>query len=89
LPRVDFREPDKLIGTNTVGSVQSGLFYGALSLIDGMIERLVQKLGPETKVIATGGQASLIAAQSRYLKVIDENLTLDGLEMIWTRNARP
>jgi len=89
LPRVDFREPDKLIGTNTVGSVQSGLFYGALSLIDGMIERLMGKLGPETKVIATGGQASLIAAQSRYLKVIDENLTLDGLEIIWTRNRRP
>ena len=89
LPRVDFREPDKLIGTNTVGSVESGLFYGALSLIDGMIERLVQKLGPETKVIGTGGQANLITAQSRYLKVIDENLTLDGLEIIWKRIARP
>ncbi len=89
LPRVDFREPDKLIGTNTVGSVESGLFYGALSLIDGMIERLVQKLGPDTKVIATGGQANLIAAQSRYLKVIDENLTLDGLEIIWKRIGRP
>ncbi len=89
LPRVDFREPEKLIGTNTVGSVQSGLFYGALSLIDGTIERLVQKLGPETKVIGTGGQAGLIATQSRYLKTIDENLTLDGLEIIWTRHARP
>ena len=89
LPRVDFREPDKLIGTNTVGSVESGLFYGALSLIDGMIERLVQKLGPETKVIATGGQANLISAQSRYLKTIDENLTLDGLEIIWKRIPRP
>ncbi|HTM47084.1 MAG TPA: type III pantothenate kinase [Bryobacteraceae bacterium] len=89
LPRVEFREPEKLIGTNTVGSVQSGLFYGALSLIDGTIERLVQELGNETKVVGTGGQAGLIAPQSKYLKTIDENLTLDGLEIIWTRHARP
>jgi len=85
LPRVDFREPEKLIGTNTVGSVQSGLYYGALGLIDGMIERLLQKLGPDTKVIATGGQAPLISRDSRYLKIVDENLTLAGLELIWNR----
>jgi len=88
LPRVDFREPAKLIGTNTVGSVQSGLFYGALGMIDGTIDRIVQELGPETKIIATGGQAKLISQQSRYLKVIDENLTLDGLEILWNRTAR-
>jgi type III pantothenate kinase len=85
LPRVEFREPEKLIGTNTVGSLQSGLYYGALGMIDGMIERLVAELGPETKVVTTGGQARLIARGSRYLKLIDENLTLEGLEMIWTR----
>ena len=85
LPRVDFREPEKLIGTNTVGSMQSGLYYGALGMIDGVIERLMGALGPDTKVIATGGQARLIARSSRYLKVIDENLTLEGLEMIWSR----
>src|SRR5712671_6293874 len=56
LPRVDFREPEKLIGTNTVGSVQSGLYYGALGMIDGIVDRLVDELGPDTKVIATGGQ---------------------------------
>jgi len=80
-----FREPEKLIGTNTVGSIQSGLYYGALGMIDGVIERLVGALGPNTKVIATGGQAQLIARSSRYLKVIDEHLTLEGLEMIWSR----
>jgi type III pantothenate kinase len=85
LPRVDFREPEKLIGTNTVGSMQSGLYYGALGMIDGVIERLLGALGPNTKIIATGGQARLIARSSRYLKVIDENLTLEGLEMIWSR----
>jgi type III pantothenate kinase len=51
-----------------------------------MIERLVEKLGPGTKAIATGGQARLISRDSRYLKVVDENLTLEGLEMIWSRD---
>ena len=75
LPRVDFREPNQLIGTNTVGSIQSGLYYGALGMIDSIIERLLEKLGPETNVIGTGGQARLISNDSRYLKTIDENLT--------------
>jgi len=85
LPRVDFREPQKLIGTNTVGSVQSGLYYGALGMIDGMIERLLGTLGKDTKVVATGGQARMISRASKYLKIVDENLTLEGLEMIWHR----
>jgi type III pantothenate kinase len=85
LPRVDFQEPEKLIGTNTVGSVQSGLYYGALGMIDGIIERLLVPLGEGAKVVATGGQARMIARSSRYLKLIDENLTLEGLEMIWSR----
>jgi len=89
LPRVDFREPRKLIGTNTVGSVQSGLYYGALGMIDGIVERLMQELGADTRVIATGGQAQLIARGSQRLKMVDENLTLDGLEIIWNRIARP
>ena len=89
LPRVDFREPEKLIGTNTVASVQSGLYYGALGMIDGMVERLMKELGPQTRIVATGGQARLISRGSRYLKVIDENLTLEGLEIIWNRVVRP
>lgn len=88
LPRVDFRQPAKLIGTNTVGSVQSGLYYGALGMIDGMIERLVEQLGADTKVIATGGQAQLISRDSRYLKIIDENLTLEGLQILWARSLK-
>ncbi len=88
LPLVDFREPKKLIGTNTVGSIQSGLYYGSIGLIDGIIERLVAQLGRETRLVATGGQAELIVRGSRYLKGIDENLTLEGLQMIWDRSRR-
>src|SRR5579863_10663515 len=85
LPLVDFRKPCNVIGTNTVASMQSGLYYGAIGAIDGTVERLIAELGSNTRVIATGGQASLIADGSRYIKHVDDNLTLDGLRLIWDR----
>ena len=86
LPKVDFRRPKNVIGTNTVASIQSGLYYGAIGMIDGILERVIAQLGPETKAIATGGQAHMIVEGSRYLKTYDEHLTLQGLQMIWERN---
>jgi type III pantothenate kinase len=85
LPLVDFRKPGSIIGRNTVASMQSGLYYGALGAIDGIVERLIERLGPDTRVIATGGQAGMIAGGSRYIRHLDENLTLEGLRLIWDR----
>jgi type III pantothenate kinase len=85
LPMVAFRRPARVIGTNTVACMQSGMYYGALGMIDGILERLIAELGPKTKTVATGGQSALIARDSRCVQHIDENLTLDGLRLVWKR----
>jgi type III pantothenate kinase len=90
LSRVDVKKPAKVVGTNTVAHIQSGLYYGYIGLVDGILERILNETRhpdtPAPKIIATGGLARLIVDDSRFIDTIDDMLTLDGLRLIYERN---
>lgn len=90
LPRVEVRKPESAIGQTTVDAMQSGLYYGYVEMVDGLVRRIRSELagGERVVVIATGGLADVLSAETRSVQHVEPNLTLEGLRLIWRRNQR-
>jgi type III pantothenate kinase len=86
LHRVDVRKPARVVGRNTEQSMQAGIYYGYLALVEGLVRRIEDELGSPAPVVATGGLAQLFAPDLSFVKEIDAGLTLEGLRLIWQRS---
>lgn len=87
LPRVEIIKPKRVVGKNTIDSIQAGIFYGYIGLVDGIVEGMKMEVGSNPKVIATGGLAGLIAPETKTIEGIEAHLTLEGLKTIYWRNV--
>jgi type III pantothenate kinase len=87
LRNTEIRRPERLIGTNPTASIQSGLYYGNVALVDGVLKRMVEELGTDTRVVATGGLAPLISRASELIEKVEADITLEGLRIIYDRNV--
>jgi type III pantothenate kinase len=86
LPRIDVRKPATVIGRTTVGAMESGLFYGYVGMVEGLVRRMGQELGGKPLCVATGGLAIVIAPETSLIDHVDVELTLVGLRIVWERN---
>ena len=87
LPRIDVKKPPRVIGTSTVAAMQSGLFWGYVEMVEGLIRRMKTELGGGATVIATGGLATVVAPESALIDIVDGDLTLHGLRIVWERQT--
>jgi type III pantothenate kinase len=88
LPRVDVQRPETVIGQTTYGAIESGLFFGYLGMVEGIVARMIEELGGRATCIATGGLAPLVAPETKIFAAIDPDITLYGLKIVWDRNSR-
>jgi len=88
LPRVEIEKPESVIGDSTVKSIRAGIYFGYIGLVDGIIGRMIAELGEHPKVVATGGFAKLIAETSEKIEIVDDNLILEGLRLIYEKRFR-
>jgi type III pantothenate kinase len=86
LPRIDVRKPDRVIGRTTVGAMESGLFFGYVGMVEGLVRRMNAELGGNALCVATGGLAAVIAPETALIDHVDVDLTLHGLRIVWERN---
>jgi type III pantothenate kinase len=86
LPRIDVQKPDRVIGRTTVGSMQAGLFWGYVDMVNGLVRRMREELSGDVAVVATGGLAASVAPETTVVEHIDPDLTLRGLRIVWERN---
>jgi type III pantothenate kinase len=86
LPRIDVRKPASVVGQTTVGAMESGLFWGYVGMVEGLVRRMSDELGGNAICIATGGLAAVIAPETPLIQHVDADLTLDGLRLVWERS---
>ena len=88
LPRVDVRKPQSVVGRNTLGAIESGLFYGYLAMVEGLVARITAEMGGTAVAIATGGLAPLIVPETAVFSATEPDITLYGLRIVWARNTK-
>jgi len=86
LPRIDVRKPTRVVGRTTVSAMESGLFYGYVGMVEGLVRRMSDELGGNAVSVATGGLAEMIAPETTLIQHVDPDLTLHGLRIVWERN---